>query len=232
MAKYTALIAEECWNYLSDVLDKPISEIKLMKFDDICYQSRPLIFDFNYPIFDEEYRPVLETNFIKFFYTYEIGSETWRLFKDRLNADFAVKMPYYNELYKTQLMKFDPFTTVDITETNKGQRTANGNTSTDSKGHSSSGVDSNNVYSDTPQTLLNDLDYATNMTKNNVKNTADTTQEDKAQTESTTNDDFVTTRKGQNGYDNNILLARYRDNLINVDYLLFNDLLENFMMIY
>lgn len=232
MAKYTALIAEECWSYISNTTGKTIDEVKLMSFDDICSASRPLIFDFNYPIFNESYREQLEINFIKFFYTYEIGSETWRLFKDRLNADMAIKMPYYNKLYESQLMEYDPFTTVDLVETNKGQRIANGTSETDSKGHSESGVNSNNVYSDTPQTLLNDLDYATNMTKNNVTNVADTSQEDSAQTESMTNDDFTTTRKGQNGYDNNILLARYRDNLINVDYLLFNDLLENFMMIY
>ena len=45
-------------------------------------------FDFgllNYPIFDEDYREVLNKNILNYYYNYEIGFETPELFKFYLN---------------------------------------------------------------------------------------------------------------------------------------------------
>ena len=50
---------------------------------EIIENSRSRIFDFDYPIFDEEYRAVLETKILKHYYTREICAETygrWKLF--------------------------------------------------------------------------------------------------------------------------------------------------------
>lgn len=75
----------------------------------IISNSRELFFDFDYPIFDENYRSVLETKILKHFYTREIGTESYGLFKLYLDSKMNEIMPYYNQLYNSELLKFDPF---------------------------------------------------------------------------------------------------------------------------
>ena len=57
------------------------------------------IFDFDYPIFREEYREQFEENFIDFFYYDEIGVETVAKFKHRLKNKLNLIMPYYNKIF-------------------------------------------------------------------------------------------------------------------------------------
>ena len=83
----------------------------------IIAAARPKIFDFSYPIFDEAYRPVLETKILKHFYTQEIGSETvgrWRLM---LDATMNEIMPWYNKLYSEGLALINPFISDDLETT-------------------------------------------------------------------------------------------------------------------
>ena len=80
----------------------------------IIASAKSKIFDFVYPIFDESYRGVLETKILKHFYTREIGEETVGLWKLRLDTKLNEIMPYYNEIYKTQLAIIDPFRTTDM----------------------------------------------------------------------------------------------------------------------
>ena len=69
----------------------------------------------SYPIFDENYRGVLNDKIIKHFYFREIGFETAELFKFYLNRTLNEIMPYYNQLYKSELLEFNPFYNVDKT---------------------------------------------------------------------------------------------------------------------
>ena len=82
----------------------------------IIQLARPKIFDFEYPIFDESYKGVLETKILKHFYTREIGSETVGLWKLRLNATLNEIMPWYNQMYREGLRLINPFVTDDIEE--------------------------------------------------------------------------------------------------------------------
>lgn len=96
--------------------------------------ARPAIFDFPYPIFDETYRAVLETKILKHYYTREIGEETYGLWKLRLDTKMNEIMPYYNQLYKSTLLEFNPLYDVDISRTHnatrKGTEILNGNVDT------------------------------------------------------------------------------------------------------
>ena len=96
--------------------------------------ARPEIFDFPYPIFDETYRAVLETKILKHYYTREIGEETYGLWKLRLDTKMNEIMPYYNQLYKSTLLEFNPLYDVDINRTHnatrKGTEILNGNVDT------------------------------------------------------------------------------------------------------
>lgn len=73
------------------------------------------IFDFDFPIYDESYRTVLETKIINHYYTREIGYETVSLWKFALGTRMNEIMPYYNQLYKSALLEFNPFYDVDVT---------------------------------------------------------------------------------------------------------------------
>jgi hypothetical protein len=125
----------------------------------------------DYPIFDEEYRAVLNKKIIDHYYFCEIGFETAGLFKFQLNTKMREIMPYYNKLYLSELLEFNPLR--DFDETTEETRNRKANTeveasatdSTTSSGSSSGTASSSDttsssaqslaVNSDTPQAMLN-----------------------------------------------------------------------------
>lgn len=92
--------------------------------DDIIEGARPNIFSFNYPIFDETYKPLLETKILRHYYTREICEETVGLWKLRLQDKMNLIMPYYNKLYESELLTFNPFYDVNLTRKHKGEKEA------------------------------------------------------------------------------------------------------------
>lgn len=84
-------------------------------------EARPKIFDFPYPIFDPNYREPLERKILTHFYTREICEETVGLWKLRLADKMNEIMPYYNQLYESELLKFNPFHDIDYVMTHKGR---------------------------------------------------------------------------------------------------------------
>lgn len=78
--------------------------------------GRKKLFDFPYPIFDEDYRKQFETNIIRFFYTREIGSETEELFKFRLETWLNINMPYFNSLFESETWDYDPLQNSNVTK--------------------------------------------------------------------------------------------------------------------
>lgn len=84
--------------------------------NNIIEDAREGIFNFSYPIFDEAYRPILEKKILKHYYTREICAETvgrWKLFLDMKMNEI---MPYYNKLYQSELLQFNPLYDVDYTK--------------------------------------------------------------------------------------------------------------------
>lgn len=121
----------------------------------IITDSMDKVFDFDFPIFDETYRPVLERKILKHYYTREICAETVGLWKHFLDMRLNEIMPYYNKLYESELLQFNPFYDVDLTTDRKtdGERNANGervNSGTDSNERISqdSGTESRNIQSE------------------------------------------------------------------------------------
>lgn len=91
--------------------------------DEIIEQAIPLIFSFDFPIFDEKYRQVLCTKILRHYYTREIGLETYGLWKLKLQTKLNEIMPYYNKLYESELLKFNPLYDVNMTTVNSGSKT-------------------------------------------------------------------------------------------------------------
>lgn len=73
------------------------------------------VFNFDYPIFDENYRAVLECKILKHYYTREICAETVGLWKLFLDARMNEIMPYYNKLYESELIEYNPLYDTDYT---------------------------------------------------------------------------------------------------------------------
>lgn len=114
MSKYTTEV-----RYICEVA-AGLSESKgYNSVEEIISKAIPSIFNFSFPIFDESYRSVLETKILKHFYTREIGFETVGIWKLKLNTKLNEIMPYYNKLYNSELLKFNPFYDVDLTRKHK-----------------------------------------------------------------------------------------------------------------
>ena len=190
-------------------------------------------FDFkmdSYPIFDENYRKTLNQNILYHYYENEIGFETAPLFRFYLNQKLNEIMPYYNELYKAQKKLIDDnllLNNVNLTEELKGKNT----TTTSSTSQSTN--KGKNLFQDTPQGNISQQDinaqnvYATNITLN------DNSINDNSSANGSGTNEYIKTIIGNNGGKFNIdILNDIKNNLMNIDLMIINDLNELFMQIF
>ena len=79
------------------------------------------MFNFDYPFYidDEEAKAKFEEKFILYYWNCEIGFETFARFQKALQARLTIKMPYYQQLYMTELEAKDInfLLNKDLTET-------------------------------------------------------------------------------------------------------------------
>ena len=113
MSKYTTEVRYICETYAG--LTESVGYADIEK---TIQAAIPKIFDFEFPIFDESYRNVLETKILRHYYTREIGLETVALWKFKLGTRLNEIMPYYNKLYKSELIDFNPLYDVELTTQN------------------------------------------------------------------------------------------------------------------
>ena len=190
-------------------------------------------FDFkmnNYPIFDENYRNTLNNNILYHYYENEIGFETAPLFRFYLNQKLNEIMPYYNELYKVQKKIIDEnllLNNVNLTER------LTGSTTTETSSTSQSSNNGKNLFQDTPQGNISKQDinaenvYATNITLNE-----NSINDNSSATGSGTNE-YLKTIVGNNGGKFNIdVLNDIKNNLMNIDLMIINELNDLFMGIF
>ena len=163
MSNYTTqvrFICESCAGLEESGGYKTVNEV-------ICL-ARPKIFDFEYPIFDPKYKSVLESKILKHYYTREICEETVGLWKLRLDARLNEIMPYYNQLYKSEQITFNPMIDFELSKqydkngTQDGSESNNGTEQenrTNSKTINESGETSNNKQiTETEEKNINNTD--------------------------------------------------------------------------
>lgn len=114
MANYTVELKTICESL--NGFEEPVSYPQIAQ---LVEDSRSKIFDFEYPIFDENYRGVLETKIIKHFFTREICEETYGMWKFRLDTKMNEVMPYFNQLYESSALKINPLYNLNYTRTRK-----------------------------------------------------------------------------------------------------------------
>lgn len=201
----------------------------------------------NYPIFNENYRTILNNKILNHYYMNEIGFETASLFNFYLGNTMNEIMPYYNELYKAQEkiinnlfdnLNITEIFTKNLNELNDQNITNNGNSTSNST--SNTNVNNKNLYQDTPQGKISmeDLDnqkWATNanMDKNSSNSTINDTSNTNSNTDLTNNreyeENYTKTIKGQNGMYNIDILFKIKQQLLNIDLMIINDLNDLFM---
>ena len=119
-------------------------------------ENNGVIFDFDYPFYNEEKRKDFEKHFIDHFYYDEIGLETVSKFKHRLEDKLNMIMPYYNKIFLANDLEQRILDNYDVTE--DSERILNNTIS------SNSNSKMKNKYSDKPmtRTTLSDNDYNSN----------------------------------------------------------------------
>lgn len=179
MSKYTTELRFLCETEAGLVESQGFNSIQ-----SILEQSAPKIFNFDFPIFDENYRLPLEIKILRHYYTREISEETVGLWKLRLQDKLNIIMPYYNQLYESELIKFNPLYDADLstdyekenerTEEREDTYTETGNATTNYNETNVTDTDTTNrgTYSESINTLENkDIDRDT------TNNGTDTTTE-------------------------------------------------------
>lgn len=109
MSKYTTEVRYICEHYAN--LDESVGYNSTLE---TIEAARSHIFESDYPIFNEEYRSVLETKILRHFYTREIAAESVGLWKMWLNTRLHEIMPYYNQRYESEFIRFNPLYDTDL----------------------------------------------------------------------------------------------------------------------
>lgn len=206
-----------------------------------------------YPIFDEQYREPLNNKIIEHFWFREIGLETPQLFKRFLNRRLNEIMPFYNQLYKSCLLEYDPLSNYSLTSVtshtsqNEVERTAahvdTSNTSGETKTTNDSDSHARNLVSTTPQMQLSGReDYASNITESDsTAKTGNLTEQDATTKTDATDtskdsanarDDGTSKVTGLSGVLAADALERYRSTLLNIDMMVIEELQDLFMGLY
>ena len=114
MSKYTTEVRFICEHDAG--LESSVGFTQVDTVLDRCWNQ---IFTTNTTFFDESYRGVLCKKILKRYYTREIGCETVGLWKLWMNERLESIMPYYNKLYKSELIEFNPMYDVDLATTHE-----------------------------------------------------------------------------------------------------------------
>ena len=181
-----------------------------------------------YPIYNEEYRNVLNDKIINHFYFREIGFETAAQFAWYMKRTMNEIMPKYNRLYEVLETEFrhplaDWYRHRDV---NIEGETSN---ETETSGETSAETHSRNVFQDTPMSLLSNegspsienLDYATNVTYDDSNSSGTSSGNSTSNGTSTT--DRVEDEFGRNK-SLAWLIDEFRQKFVDIDLLVIDDL--------
>lgn len=254
MSKYTTEVRFICESLANLNESKGYDDV-----NSIIDVARPLIFNFDYPIFDNAYKPLLEKKILKHFYTREICEETYGLWHLRLDAKLNEIMPYYNKMYESELLQFNPFDDVNKrivhegtdSGESEGRGTSTGNTVRDGTSGSHLTDDVWNLYSDTPQGGISGIERAYDGVDDNAYLTdarnikedrqVDNEFEDESNTtgSTTSNRSFanenewtevITGKQGTKSYSN--MLLEFRKTFLNIDAMILEELNGLFFQLY
>lgn len=187
-------------------------------FETVIQAAIPKIFDFDFPVYDKNYRNVLCTKILKHFYLREIGFETYGQWKLYLNTRLNEIMPYYNTLY--QHWHEDLFDNTDITT----ERTI----THDDETRGNTAQTDIEKYSDTPQGSIQNIENDNYLTSANIKNTDTDNTQNFNSTEK-----YLENMTGKSGGDSYIeMLDKFKSKIINIDMMVLSALDDLFLQLW
>ena len=239
MSKYTTQV-----RFICETEAGLVESVGYNRVNEVIQKAIPKVFSFDFPIYDESYRNVLCGKILKHYYTREIGAETVGLWKLWLDTRLNEIMPYYNQLYKSATIEFNPMYDIDLTTThtrdNDGVTNFTGNNTGNSKQDSESsnnGV-SRDMYSDTPQGALDNVEnqtYLTNARKVTSEGSASGTATNnfsgnsESETAVTSTEEYLQKIQGKSGgasYSKR--LQEFRSTFLNIDAMIIDELKDLF----
>lgn len=207
MAQFTTTIRSMCEYYARQ---NNISYNYSAGAYNLCFNVGQYIFPNPMPFYtdNEEVRKNFMAKFLLTYFNEEIGQETVALFRISLESDLNRIMPYYTELFKTMLTNpNENMTDYSMDETSSSNSSSTGNT------------ENKNYVSDYPINTVDDIgsnNYLTTGQQNTQSNTSKGTGKSEAH------------REGRNR-SKGMLLAEYRDLIVNIDERIIDELSHLFM---
>lgn len=206
------------------------------------------VFNFDYPFYcdSEQVKKNFEQKFIEHYFLHEIGAETYARWQQMLKAKLLVRMPYYTQLYQTELESkginflLNKDLVEEFTRELVGNRQDNGTSETKSTGSDTSTGENigkvSNINDGVASASLSS-DYLTGVSQDNHTNNSQTNLTGSAKsTNNTDNTERETTRlvsQGNIGTTSSAeLLEKWRNVLINIDEMIINECRDLFMTIY
>lgn len=218
MSKYTTQVRLICESLL-DLNENVVSN----GVDDVLEQTWDKVFTFKFPIFDEAYRKELCIKILRHFWTREIAHETYGAWKLRMETKLCDIMPYYNQLYKSELLEFNPLYDVDFS------RTTNRDSADTVNGVNDGTSKSTDLFSDTPQNGLQDVESGEYLTNASV---SDNNYRNNNTTNSNSNENFWEKVQGRTHKPASQLLMDFRKSFLNIDMLIIDELEPLFMQLW
>ena len=203
----------------------------------ICY-----LFPKGFPFYTDSEE--MRLNFIQKFYDEymfrEIGFETVERFKRSLLGKLNKIMPYYTQLYHTELesKNINFMLNKDLIETFErelsGSSEVNSNSTTNASGTST--ANSNDIMYDTPNSRIDDITkYPTqgSQGENNATSSSNATSTNNQTGENTQTERTSLISQGNIGITSSSqLLKEWREVIINIDEMILNDLEDLFMLLF
>ena len=203
MSKYTTEV-----RFICETASGLSESVGYNSVNEIITQAIPHIFNFDFPIFDEAYRNVLITKILKHYYTREIGEETVGLWKLRMDTRLNEIMPYYNQLYKSELLKFNPLYDVDYTRTHEVNGTNN------RTGNTNKTINEEYKKSIAEEGTKNETDNRQITSKNTIASNSETNGTNSSNESGNSLDKYSDTPQGQL---NNLINGNYLTNARDID---------------
>ena len=191
-------------------------------------------FDYDFYVDSDVIKSNFEKKFIDEYYFNEIGMETVARFQHRLKTRLNKIMPYYKQLYQTELeaKNINFLLNKDLVETFERSLESDSNSLNDLT-VSNTGVNNNlesNIENGNASIDL-DIGSLTNVSKSTL--TDDTTSSSTVNDKTTQKELTSFTSKGNIGItSSDELLEKWRKVLINIDELIINECSDLFMMVY
>ena len=230
MSKYTATVQSICESFAN------ANGYNGTDVNEVIQNSYQSIFSFYFPIFEPTHRAELCKKILKHYYFREIGAETYGAWKVQLDTRLNEIMPFYNQLYKSETLEYDPFNEVDFEKIDERERNETEKRTDSGYIDNSAEAGSMQMYSDTPQGGLEGVEsgeYLTNATKNNQTSGSVTASNNDTDGTRDEKEKVISTEKGKrSGASYSELLQKYRETFLNIDKMIIDCLQDLFFMLY